>query len=575
MYRKLKICLLITYLLPIALLLWFVTHFSVNVPWMDDWALASLFEKVAMGKATFADFFAQHNEHRILFPKLIFVILAFASKWDVRLEIFFSIFLAIVIFISLYKIASNPPNQNIVLLHIVNVTTCILTFSLVQHENWLWGFQISWFLINACVTLAIFIITIPQKCNPNLRLPISALCCFIASFSSAHGLLSWLAIIPSVASLEGKVRQRIIRVVLWIILFTLCFAIYSIGYKKPGYHPDTFFFLKEPLKAGIYLLTIIGSSIGKPSAIIGSIILLIFLVFNIYSLQNYKSEFTCNAAPWLSLGWFATLFALITTVGRAGFGVEQATASRYTTVLILLVIATLQMWKLFICQTEGSINKNISLISGSSFLAGVFAVFFVGNSLTAIAQAEQISLQKKMGNTCLDVSSFIDKSISNLTDNCLKNLFPNPYSLKAFTKSVEKAGFRNFPQDLAFINESSKPYGYIDIPPTTNSILTISRSVSLQMAGWGIIPNQSKQPNIVWLSYGDKQSLFANALIQLDRPDVAKALNSSLYTKVGWIANIPLTNLPLGETVIKAWVYDSDNKQFVKLNGEPKIKVVE
>ncbi|KYC39086.1 hypothetical protein WA1_34440 [Scytonema hofmannii PCC 7110] len=77
------------------------------------------------------------------------------------------------------------------------------------------------------------------------------------------------------------------------------------------------------------------------------------------------------------------------------------------------------------------------------------------------------------------------------------------------------------------------------------------------------------------MSYGSNKSYFASAIVQLDRPDVSKALNSSLYEKSGWEANISFRSIPIGETVIKAWIYEPDIKQFVRLNNKPKIQIVE
>ena len=46
---------------------------GVDTPFWDEWdGTAPLFEKMAAGTLGFADFFAQHNQHRILFPRLIF-----------------------------------------------------------------------------------------------------------------------------------------------------------------------------------------------------------------------------------------------------------------------------------------------------------------------------------------------------------------------------------------------------------------------------------------------------------------------------------------------------------------------
>src|SRR5882724_12820993 len=47
---------------------------GVDTPFGDEWdGTAPLFEKMAAGTLGFADFFAQHNQHRILFPRLNFL----------------------------------------------------------------------------------------------------------------------------------------------------------------------------------------------------------------------------------------------------------------------------------------------------------------------------------------------------------------------------------------------------------------------------------------------------------------------------------------------------------------------
>ena len=52
---------------------------------------------MAAGTLCFADFFAQHNEHRILFPRLIFFGLGRLTHWNIRAELFVSWFLALVL----------------------------------------------------------------------------------------------------------------------------------------------------------------------------------------------------------------------------------------------------------------------------------------------------------------------------------------------------------------------------------------------------------------------------------------------------------------------------------------------
>ena len=57
-------------LLPVLQGFWYVHCYGVNVPWGDQWdGMAPLFEKWFAGTLSFGDFWAQHNEHRCLFPR--------------------------------------------------------------------------------------------------------------------------------------------------------------------------------------------------------------------------------------------------------------------------------------------------------------------------------------------------------------------------------------------------------------------------------------------------------------------------------------------------------------------------
>lgn len=102
---QIKMFIIIGYLTPIALLLWFVYNFSVNVPLVDQWTLVNFFDRVGEGKAGFGDFFGLNLEHRMLFPRIIFTILAFLSKWNTQLEQFCSIILAIIASYAMYKLS--------------------------------------------------------------------------------------------------------------------------------------------------------------------------------------------------------------------------------------------------------------------------------------------------------------------------------------------------------------------------------------------------------------------------------------------------------------------------------------
>lgn len=573
-FSKEKIFLIVIYSLPAILLLWFVTTFSVNLPLSDDWTLIDLFDKIYNNTATFKDFFAQHNGDRIFFPRIIFTVIAFISNWNIKLEIYFIFLLSLSNFLILYKIAELNYNKlGKILFHLLNIITSMANFSLNQYENWLWGFQISWFLINTCLILAIFILTVPRRLFVNIRLSLAATCCFVASFSSAHGLLSWLAVLPSVFMIEGNVKDKKIRLLMWIGLFAACVAIYYIGYEKSDNHPSFLFFLKNPLKIFVYFFTIIGFPLSRnifPPIIAGLTLFFTFLFFNFLCFTNHKSEFTVRSVPWLSLGWFAILFALITTIGRTDFGIEQVTSSKYITVSVLLFISCVQLCGLWILYKYKHINGK-TIFFGSALCLGFLLELFLSSSTATIVEAQNTYIQRKTGENCLEIISFIDNS----PNNCLSVIYPDLSFIRRESKVLQKIGFRTSPQNIAFVKKPDKVHGYIDLPKITEKPLYHNRSDILKMLGWAIIPESPTKPTMVLFSYGDSRSFFATTLINVDRPDVAKSLNSSLYNTSGWEANLSLASIPSGETIIKAWIYDQKSQQFVQLNRELKVKLVD
>src|SRR5918912_793548 len=56
-------------LIPAALPYLYVHTFGVNVVFADAWDMVLVFRKFSSGRLAFADLYAQHNEHRMFFPK--------------------------------------------------------------------------------------------------------------------------------------------------------------------------------------------------------------------------------------------------------------------------------------------------------------------------------------------------------------------------------------------------------------------------------------------------------------------------------------------------------------------------
>ncbi|MEP6515487.1 hypothetical protein [Microcoleus vaginatus] len=564
-----KLILFTLYLIPVLLLIGFVSNFSVNVPVDDEWRLASLFEKIAAGNVTFNDFWALHSNHRILFPKIIIAVLAFASRWNINYQLCLSIGLAAITFIAMYKLSSMQVKTVADdLWHLANILTCILLCSLVQHENWLWGFQLAWFFVNLCFVAAVYALVSNHKLLPNIRISLAAVFCFVASFSLAQGLLSWLAAIPAVAALEGNAAQKRKRLIVWILLFATTCAVYSIDYH-PSRKTSIISLLNKPLLVIDYFLSLLGSPIVRSPGISALVGLLIFATFLFWGFHfGRKITEHREALPWLSIGLFSVLSALFITAGRAEFGAIQAIeSSRYTTNSILLLIALVQLGQLFVRGKIATINRTYKFVY--RVLAGLLIGIIFVNSQQAIAQSRSALLYKQGAQDCLQLINYLEPSdyFKNSPESCLRVLSKKTWLVREGAAIIDKIGWIKFAKNIEFISNTEKVYGYLHKPQTSNKSLTVKQNDAVKAAGWAVLPEKLQQPNIVLLSLGDKKSFFANAYVNLDSPDIAKSLKSELYNNARWAVDLSDNNLPIAQTEIKAWVYNPVDNQFVQLRG--------
>lgn len=76
-------------LLPAALLFYFVHRFGVDVPFLDEWhAFVIPLQQFDQGTLGFSALLAQHNEHRMVFPRLLTLANATLFHWNRTAEMY-------------------------------------------------------------------------------------------------------------------------------------------------------------------------------------------------------------------------------------------------------------------------------------------------------------------------------------------------------------------------------------------------------------------------------------------------------------------------------------------------------
>ena len=162
-------------------------HDSVDIPFWDEWDWTDLVYAMQHGTLTFAQLWAQHNEHRILVPNLIMLGLARLGGWHPIREQFFS--LAILVGSQIIIVLMMRRTAHGALGWLFAAAASLMLYELGQAENFLWGFQMAWFI---CDFAAIAVAYLLARANPHWwQLTLAALAATIATYSSAQGILAW------------------------------------------------------------------------------------------------------------------------------------------------------------------------------------------------------------------------------------------------------------------------------------------------------------------------------------------------------------------------------------------------
>ncbi len=145
----------------------------------------------------------------------------------------------------------------------------------------------------------------------------------------------------------GRIPHVWLYVVLWCVLFGVLMYVYFLDMRRGNYPGGLLRFLDAPGDSTAYVLLYLGgllTEIGRTdgmSLATGGAGLLLFLGCGLRTVWKADAGRLRAALFFLFLGCYAIGCALVTGIGRSGFGVEQASSSRYTTISMLLWIAVL------------------------------------------------------------------------------------------------------------------------------------------------------------------------------------------------------------------------------------------
>lgn len=555
-------------LTPAAFLAVLIYEYGVDFPQWDQWVYVRFFQNLALHTLTFSDLFAQVNEYRQFFPNLIFVVLGWLTRWDLRYEMWAMFLLACVISFNVYRLARLTIDSThwwrVLLLFMAN----LLIFSPVQYQNWLQGQQLVYYVPIACVTTCILVAH--SRLTPIFRFLICGCLATISTFSSANGVVCWIVVLPVLltASPDGLPARRWL-VAAWATGLLANAAIYMYGYHKPWWSPSPLLALANPHGAVLYFVGFLGAPLGlergKLSAPVGVLLLSLFALGCLLVIRfRGDSAFVRRMTPWLMVGAYSVLTGLMTMIGRLGFGVGQSMNSRYIGYSIYLAVALVFLVPL-ICEELTREAKFLSSRRAAQLMIGVAIALLLWQPLmlrkgiVGMKQMRVKLLQAKAG--VLLINYVWDPGLVN-------TLYPDLSFLAAQANILDKLGYlrpgmvkSSRLQDFAGDQARGDSYGSLDHVETSEGTYVVS--------GIATLPQRHEAADAVVLAYerpnGDYM-MFALTHPRLGTSGAAAPGNQGGQIR-RWELSFPAERLPSHPAKLTAWAFDANSARAYRLDG--------
>jgi len=298
------------------------------MPFLDQWQnLASI------APDFWSRLFDQHNEHRIVIPRLVFW-LDWKLSRETNVVNFAAIFISQCVLAGLmfWVGARLLPKTSVMRLWLAGLVASLLFFA-AQFENFVWGFQIQFVGVLAAAA-ATFLAT------ASLASSASALVVLILGAIAAGMLSSGVLVLPLAFLLACWLRRPwpyLLMVGLGALVMP---AAYMHHYQTPGHHSNPLESFQHLHAIALHLLVQFGSPFAHGAvSVVGSIGALGLVLFAVAVFAVARARPQPHVAALVAVCAFVLGAALLTAAGRERFGPEQAMASRYASPMLLFWLA--------------------------------------------------------------------------------------------------------------------------------------------------------------------------------------------------------------------------------------------
>lgn len=418
-------CVLLSPLCALALF----SIYGFDTPFQDGWEFVPVLKAWFEHSWTtlFAELWTQHNEHRLLVPRMVMLVLAVTTGWNLRYENIVTYLCAWMIFALLVKwlyqdYAGTKRNFSPGITCLVS----LLVFSLTQWHMWLWGWmmQIEMNVLFCCIGFRAFS-NLEERWK---HFWVGCLAGLAAMFSFGTGL-AFFPLVFLLFLLDGAFNQARKKTMLatLVVVSVAAFGAYFWGFNLPEARQIDSASLISILRLPVYVLAYLGAPLAsfdyRAAVILGltGTVMWTRQAWRVFS--NTKTSLPQSQVFWMFLGLYAVSAGVLTAFGRwASNPLSQALSSRY------LALPSL-FWISIIVQRSLDRNESQQTSFREGLLAYVVICLVFISSVYGTYKADEYWDAFQLGRKAL---------LEKADENNLHWLYPSPEVIRERREFLKK-----------------------------------------------------------------------------------------------------------------------------------------
>jgi hypothetical protein len=549
-------------ILMIVFFFWIFLKYTVNVPINDDYSVLHNFNGI-INTDSFLEklrlIFAQHNEHRIVYDRIWFII-----NYEINNQIDFN-FLSLIGNLSLIGLfflfvkRASLSNEYFVVFPI-----SVLLFNLTFYENMTFSMAaLSNFTVVLFSLLSLSFLTAKERTNKRFILAIAF--CFLAIYTQGGGLF----VVP-VSLLILFLQKDYERLKYYGVFGVLFLLLYFIGYENPISSPSILeSFINFKMRSFLFSLAFLGNAfsfsfyqavnitenqsfqkIVNDTLMLNAVVGFAFISYYSYLLKNrYYNKNLFN----FSVMTLVIVVSIVTGITRSQLGIETAFVPRYRILSVIFLITV------FITIIEYAESKKIATLKTNSFILFFSILYFFNFSYS---QEEYLYDRKKqILKGVLNYYSGNHKLLYGFEQDYYKNVLENSRKSGTYYLLSKKELEKNIPYSL----KSNIDVNGLDANLLNQNIDEVNNLYdSYYIEGFAFIEGQNTKKQEVFVGISNQGSIVFYSTQSVDRYDLNSYFKNKHLENGGFYARIKNEHLALGENKISIYIENKGIKKIVE-----------